>query len=362
MRLSRRLAFISVLASIGVSISARAQLESSERPYRLVRSLRVGGPGGWDYTTADAESRLLYVPRGDRITVYSLDTLAPAGVIPGTASVHGVAIDPVSHHAFSSSQPLVMWDSRKLSVIRTIGTQGNPDGILFEPATERIYVLSHRAPNVTVVDARNGDLVGTIDLGGAPEQAASDGNGRVYIDVEDKDSVAVVDARTLQVTARYDLAGRGGGPGALALDARNHVLFVYCHDPAIAVILDARDGRVLATLPIGKGVDAAEFNADTSEAISSQGDGTLTVIRETGPAQFMVEQTVATRAGARTSTLDAKTGHIFLVTADRVPATPGPTPAPSTARPTPGNGVPPGPRWERPKMVPDSFTILEVAR
>jgi DNA-binding beta-propeller fold protein YncE len=355
-------ALISIVAPFGAAYSAQTQVDSPIQPYKVIRTLRVGGPGGWDYTTADSDNRLLYIPRGDRITVYNLDTLAPAGIIPGTNSVHGVALDPVSHHAFSSSQPLVMWDSRNLGVIKTIGVQGNPDGILFEPATERIYVLSHRAPNVTVVDGRSGDIVGTVDLGGAPEQAASDGTGRVYIDVEDKDSVAVVDARTLKVTAHYDLSGKGGGPGALALDAKNHVLFSFCHNPAVAVILDANDGHIIGTLPIGKGVDASEFNPDTGEAISSQGDGTLTVIKEIGPSQFVVEQTVATKSGARTSTMDARTGHIFLVTADRIASTPGPSPTPSNAAPNSGNGSAPAPRWERPKMVPDSFTILEVAR
>ena len=357
-----RFALVSILAPFCATFSAQAQADSSIQPYKVVRTSKVGGPGGWDYATADSDNRLLYVPRGDRITVYNLDTLAPAGIVPGASSVHGVAVDPVSHHAFSSSQPLVMWDSRNLGVIKNIGVQGNPDGILFEPATERIYVLSHHAPNVTVVDARTGDIVGTIDLGGAPEQAASDGAGRVYINVEDKDNVAVVDARTLQVTTHYDLSGKGGGPGALALDAKNHILFSFCHNPAVAVILDANDGRVITTLPIGKGVDAAEFNPDTGEAFSSQGDGTLTVIKETGSTQFVVEQTVATKSGARTSTLDAKTGHIFLVTADRIAPAPVPTLTPSTAVPASGNGAAPAPRWERPKMVPDSFTILEVAR
>jgi DNA-binding beta-propeller fold protein YncE len=355
-------ALIAIFAPLGAAFSAQAQTDASVQPYRVVRTLKVGGLGGWDYVTADADNRFLYIPRGDRITVYNLDTLEPVGVVPATNSVHGVAVDPASHHAFSSSQPLVMWDSRNLGVIKTIGVQGNPDGILFEPETERVYVLSHRAPNVTVVDARTGDIVGTIDLGGAPEQAASDGAGHVYIDVEDKDNVSVVDARTLQVTAHYDLSGKGGGPGALALDAKNHILFSYCHNPAVAVIIDSNDGRIIATLPIGKGVDASEFNPDTGEAISSQGDGTLTVIKETGSSQFVVEQTVATKSGARTSTLDAKTGHIFLVTAERVAPTPGPSPTPSTAVPTLENGAAPAPRWERPKMVPDSFTILEVAR
>ena len=360
MRTSLHIALISIVAPLCAPFPAQAQAASSNEPYRVVRSLKVGGPGGWDYIMADSDNRLLYVPRGDRITVYNLDTLSPAGVIAETHSVHGVAVDPVSKHAFSSSQPVLMWDARSLAVIKTIEVQGNPDGILFEPATERIYVLSHRAPNVTVVDAQSGAIVGTIDPGGAPEQAASDGNGHVYIDVEDKDNVAVVDARTLQVTAHYGLEGKGGGPGALALDVKNRVLFAFCHDPAVAVILGADDGHIMATLPIGRGVDASEFNPATGEAFSSQGDGTLTVIKEAGPSQFVVEQTVATKAGARTSTLDARTGHLFLVTADRVAPTPGATPPIAAA--TPGGGSAPAPRWERPKMVPDSFTILEVAR
>jgi DNA-binding beta-propeller fold protein YncE len=346
-------------ATLGAVCSASAQSDASTSPYRVVRSAKVGGPGGWDYVLADPDNGRLYVPRGDHISVFDIDSLALAATIPGTSSVHGVAVDPASHHAFSSSQPLVMWDSQTLAVVKTIAVQGRPDGILFEPATERVYVLSHRAPNVTVVDAKSGDLVGTIDLGGSPEQAASDGAGRVYIDIEDKDTVAVVDAKTLQVTAHYDLAGKGGGPGALALDIKNHVLFSYCHDPAVAVILDANDGRILSTLPIGKGVDAAEFNPATGEAFSSQGDGTLTVIKETGPSQFAVEQTVATKSGARTSTLDAKTGHIFLITADRVPAPPAPSPTP-VAAPAAGGEAAPAPRRERMQMVPDSFTILEV--
>jgi DNA-binding beta-propeller fold protein YncE len=353
-----RLALVFVAAQAVSASPVLAQGDAASGPYKVVRTAKVGGLGGWDYIVADSDNRLLYIPRGNRITVYNIDTLAPAGVIPGANSVHGVAIDPVSHHAFSSSRPLLMWDSTTLAPIKAIPVEGKPDGIFFEPATERIYVLSHVAPNVTVLDARSGAIVGTIDLGGAPEQAASDGKGRVYIDIEDKDNVAVVDAHSLQVTAHFDLAGKGGGPGALILDTRNHVLISYCHDPAVAVILDASDGHILGTVPIGKGVDAAEFNPGTGEAFSSQGDGTLTVIKESGPSQFAVEQAVATKAGARTSTLDAKTGHIFLITADRVPAPPTPTPTLGTT----ATGAPAAPRRERMQMVPDSFTILEVGR
>jgi DNA-binding beta-propeller fold protein YncE len=286
--------------------------------------------------------------------VFDLDTLAASGTILGANSVHGVAVDPVSFHAFSSSRPIIMWDSRTLAPIKTIETQGGPDGILFEPFTERVYVLSHRAPNITVIDGRSGDIVGTIDIGGAPEQAASDSEGHVYVDVEDKDNIAVIDARSLSVTNHFGLEGKGGGPAGLALDSKNHVLFVFCRNPNTAVVLDANHGHILSTLPIGHGVDGATFNPNTGEAFASQGDGTLTVIEEITPTQFAVEQTVKTKSGARTSTLDAKTGNIILVTADRSPAPATPTPS----------GSAPLPEWQRNRaqMVPDSFTILIVGK
>jgi DNA-binding beta-propeller fold protein YncE len=348
-----------VIAALDAANPALAQPAGSDQSYQLLKSVKVGGEGGWDYLYADSDSRRLYIPRGNRITVYDLDTLAPVTTIPDVKSVHGVVVDTASHHGFCSSNPLVMWDTQTMAVIKTIDVQGGPDGILFEPATERVYVLSHREPNVTVVDAKTGDIVGTIDLGGAPEQGASDGAGHVYIDVEDKDNVAVVDANTLKVTAHYDLTGKGGGPGGLALDAHNHIIFSYCHNPAVAVILDANDGHVLNTLPTGQGVDAAEFNPATGEAFSSQGDGTLTVIKEDSPTQFHVEQNVSTKSGARTSTLDAKTGHIFLITADRMSAPPA-SAAPATPPPEGPNAQ--GKRRGKMQMVPDSFTILEVGK
>ena len=328
-----------------VSITGWAQPASSA-PYKIVATAKVGGAGGFDYVTADPVGRRLYVPRGDRVTVFDLDTLAPAGVVPGTAGVRGAAIDPVSHHGFSSSKPVVMWDTRTLATLKTIPVEGNPDGILFEPATSRIWVLSHRAPNVTVIDSKDGSIVGIIDLGGAPEQAQSDGQGRVFIDLEDKDKIAVVDARALKVTATYDLAGKGGTPAGLALDIKNRILFACCRNPATCVILNADTGKIIATLPIGAGTDGAVFNASTMEAFSSQGDGTLTVIKENSPTSFEVVQTVTTKPGAKTCTLDPKTNRVLLITVDREPAL----------------AAAPGKKAGRGAVVPDSFTILAVGR
>ncbi|HUB65866.1 MAG TPA: hypothetical protein VL981_00105, partial [Candidatus Methylacidiphilales bacterium] len=301
------------LALPSLAQTAKAAVTTlAEGPYKVVKTAQFMGAGRIDYVYADNKGRRLYVPRGNQVLVYDLDTLQPAGAIPN-ASAHGVAVDPKSDHGFCSSSPVVMWDTKTLATIKTIPVQGGPDGILFEPATERIYVFSHRSPNVTVINPKDGSIAGTIDLGGAPEQAASDGRGHLYVDLEDKDSIAVVDVHTLKTTAQYSLAGQGGGPGGLGLDVKNHILFVFCHDPATAVILNANNGKILATLPIGHGTDSGLFNPATMEAFSSQGDGTLTVIKEKNPVSFEVEQNVPTKPRAKTCTLDTKNNQIILI-------------------------------------------------
>ena len=351
-----------VIAAIVPSV--RGQTAPSMGEYKIVQTDKVGGEGRFDYVFADSDGRKLYIPRPAargsngkaRVDVFDLDTLAPLGEIADTNGVHGVAVDPKSGHGFASSNPVVMFDTKTLATIKTIPTEGSPDGIFFEPATERIYVLSHRTPNVTVLDGKDGSIVGTIDLGGAPEQGQSDGNGHVYIDIEDQDNVAVVDASTMKVTAHYDLGGKGSGPGGLGLDAKNHILFVMCHDPGTCVIMNADDGKIITTLPIGNGVDAGGFNPDTMEAFSSQGDATLTIIKENSPTDFAVEQTVKTLRGAKTCTLDSKTNKIFLITAEYAP--------PATQAATPATQQQAGgPRGRnRGTMVPGSFTILVVGR
>jgi DNA-binding beta-propeller fold protein YncE len=329
---------ISMFAAIGLALTPPAA------PYKVVKRVKVGGVGGFDYVYADVDGRRLYVPRpgatGARIMVFDLDSLASVGEIPN-ANARGVAVDPESHHGFGSSKPVVMWDTNTLATIKTINVDGGPDGILFDPFNERVYVFSHRAPNATVIDAKDGSVVGTIDLGGAPEQAVTDKKGHIYVDLEDKDNIAVVDAKTLKVTAHYSLAGKGGGPGGLALDEKNHVLFAACHEPATMVMLNAEDGKIITTLPIGQGVDGAGFNPNTMEAFSSQGDGTLTVIKEISPTQFVVEQNATTERGARTMTIDTKTNQIVTITAQF-------TPPPAGER--------------RGQMVPDTFSIIVVGK
>jgi DNA-binding beta-propeller fold protein YncE len=350
----RRLSLAFALV-VGMGILAAivfAQQMSSSGPYKVLRTVKVGGDGGFDYVYADSSGRRLYVPRSGptgRITVFDLDTLASIGEIPN-ANGHGVAVDPKVNHGFLTSKAIVMFDTKTLAMIKTIEVQGNPDGILFDPFNERIYDLSHIAPNVTVIDAKDGSVVGTIDLGGMPEQAVSDGKGHLYIDIEDKEKIAVVDAKTLAVTASYDLTGKGGTCAGLALDLKNRILFATCRNPKTMVILNADDGNIITTLPIGTGTDGAVFNPNTMEAFSSHADGTLTVVKENSPTSFDVEYTVQTMPSAKTLTLDIKTNRILLIAAEY-----GPPPA------TPPPGTPPG-RPVRGPMIQDSFSILDVGK
>ena len=359
----RRVCFGIAIAIAVLALCAPAGM-AQDGPYKVLKAAKVGGEGGFDYVYADSDGRRLYIPRTGnpaRVTVYNLDTQEPVGEIANT-NARGAAVDPKSGHGFASSKPVAMWDTKTLALIKTIDVQGGPDGILFDPFNQRVWVLSHGAPNATVINTVDGTVVGTVDLGGAPEQAVTDGKGHLYIDLEDKDKIAVVDAAALKVTGTYDLAGKGGGPGGLAFDVKNHVLFATCHDPAVMVILNSDTGKILDTLPTGTGTDGATFNPATLEAFSSNGDGTLTIIKENSPTSFVVEQNLKTMPGAKTLTLDSKTGHILLMAAERqAPAAP-PAPPAGTPPPDAGGRGGRGGFGRGGAVVPGSFTILVVGK
>src|SRR5579885_1318749 len=312
---------------LAVALLSLPLLVLADGPYKVVKITKVGGAGGFDYVYADSAGRKLYIPRtgpSPRITVFSLDTLESAGEIPN-ASAHGAAVSQKSNHGFATSKPVVMWDAKTLRTIKTIDVEGNPDGILYDPFNDRVYIFSHRAPNATV----------------------SDGKGKIYVDIEDKGNIAVVDAKSMSVITHYDLQGKGGVCAGLAMDVKNELLFASCRNPQTMVILSARDGKILNALPIGQGTDGAVFNPKTKEAFSSQGDGTLTIIKENSPTSFAVEQTLETMKTAKTITLDSKTGHILLIAAEC-----GPPAAPAQ----------PGGRAGRGQMLPDSFSIIVVGK
>jgi DNA-binding beta-propeller fold protein YncE len=323
----------------------------ADGPYRVLRTVTVGGEGGFDYVTADSTARRIYIARSGkdnpRLLAFDLDSLKQTGELDGI-SAHGAVVDSRSHHGFASSKPITMFDARTLTSMKPIAVDGNPDGLTFDPADRRVYVLSHAAPGITAINAADGSVAGTVDLGAAPEQTVSDGKGHLYVDLEDKDAVGVVDTKTLAVTARYPLGDRHT-PAGLAMDLKSRVLFVACRNPATLLMMNADTGAVLDAIPIGVGNDGVVFNPATREAFASQGDGTLAIVKENSPTSFTLEQTLPTNSGAKTLALDSKTGHIFLIAADY-----GPVPADA---PPLSNG-----RIARGPIVPGSFKILEVGR
>jgi hypothetical protein len=359
-----RLFAVAALAlAFTIAEPARAQDSGS---YKVIKIQLIGGEGGFDYVTADSEGRNLYVARSGpagHIGVFNLDSLAQVGDIPGV-SAHGGAVDTATGHGFATSKPVAMFDAKTFAVLKKIDVQGNPDGYLNDAYNHHFYVLSHSEPNITILDDKDGSILDTINIGGAPEQAVTDGAGRIYVDIEDKAAIAVIDANTMKMIGKYDVSSKGGGCAGLALDAKNNVLFASCRDNRNMIILSATDGHIITDLPIGNGSDGATFNPVTMEAFSSQGDGTLTVVQENSPTNFSVEQTVATPARAKVLTLDVKTNHILTITAEFGPIPAAPAPAPGATPPTggPPSNVPAWMRGPRAPMIPNSFQILVIGK
>ena len=290
-----------------------------------------------------------------RLTIFNLDTLEPVGEIDGVGG-NGTAVDPKSGHGFTSSKPVSMFDTKTMKLIKTIDVGAIvPDGILFDAFNDRVYIFSHPTKDATVIDSRDGTVLGTIDLGGVPEQGVSDGKGMLYVVMQDAEGgVTAVDVKTMKAIGHYPFGDKGGCNG-LALDTKNRVLFAACarsgNPPAtppqpMMVILSADDGKVLTSLPLAGGSDGAVFNPATMEAFSTHGNGTLTVVKEKSPTSFEVEQNLETMNFARTVTFDSKTNHILTMSVER-----GPAPPP------PGGG-----RGAQGTPVPGTFTILAAAR
>jgi DNA-binding beta-propeller fold protein YncE len=365
--------FLTCAIAFTVAVGS-AQPTFSDGPYKVIKSGKVGGEGGWDYIYADAAGRRLYIPRRGtpavaatdtkpampavptRLTVFNLDTLEPVGEIEGIGG-NGAAVDPKSGHGFTSSKPVSMFDTKTMKLIKTIDVgAAAPDGILFDAFNDRVYVFSHPTKDATVIDSRDGTVLGTIDLGGVPEQGVADDKGMLYVVMQDaQGSVTAVDVKTMKATGHYPLGDRGGCNG-LALDVKNRVLFAACarsgNPPAdppqpMMVVLSADGGKILTSLPLAGGSDGAVFNPATMEAFSTHGNGTLTVVKEKSPTDFEVEQNLRTMNGARTITFDGKTNHILTMSDERGPALP----------PPPGGG-----RGPRPPAIPGSFTILVIGK
>ncbi|HSU88642.1 MAG TPA: hypothetical protein VLL56_07390 [Terriglobia bacterium] len=356
-------AILTITIGFAVAVGL-AQQHSSTGPYKVLKTLKAGGEGNWDYIYADVAGRRLYIPRRGgaatgvptRLTIFNLDTLEPAGEIDGIGG-NGTAVDPKSGHGFTSSRPVSMFDTKTMKLIKTIDVgAAAPDGIVFDAFNERVYVFSHPTKDATVIDSKDGNVLGTIDLGGVPEQGVPDGKGMLYVVMQDAEgSVTAVDVKTMKATAHYPLGDKGRCNG-LAMDLKNRVLFAACaqsgNPPAqppqpMMVILRASDGKILTSLPLAGGSDGAVFNPATMEAFSTHGNGTLTVVKETSPTTFEVEEDLQTMNGARTLAFDSKTNRIFTMSDERGPAPP----------PPPGGG-----RGARGAPIPGSFTILMIGK
>jgi len=341
--------FLRLLSVAGLSLLASNSFaQSSDSPYKVLDTAQVMGSGGIDYVCADNDGRKIYVPRGTQTYVFGLDDHKFTGTITNISG-HGIAIDTKSHHGFSSSSQIGMFDTETMRKIKSIEVQGRPDGILFEPVTGRVFIFSHVSPSITMIDPKDGSVAGTIDVGGAMEQAQSDGVGKLYVDVENEKKIAVIDLKTLKVITKYDLGSEAGSPSGLGLDAKNHLLFAMCSRPSVCIVLNADDGKVLKILPIGNGTDGGGFNPNTMEAFSSQRDGTLTIIKESSPTSFAVEQNVETKAGCKTCSLDTKNNRIVTVCTER-------------ALPAAGEATPPANGGRGNRGGPGNLDVLWVGR
>ena len=312
--------------------------DTAAQPYKILATTQIPAAGGIDYVTADSVNRRVYVACGNAVSVFDLDTYKLAGTLPN-ASGHGVALDPENHTGLVSGSPATFFNTQTLMPIKTVPVRG-ADGYIFDPLTHHFFILSHGAPNLQVIDSKDGSMVGTVDAIGpgganaAVEQGASDGEGHLYFDVSNAHHVAVVDAKTLKVTGHFDLGDKGNGPAGLAIDAKNHILFAMCRGGSggtpTCVILSAVDGKIITTLPLAGSSDGGAFNPNTMEAFSSHGNGTLTVIKENSPTEFVLEDTVQTKSGGKTCTVDLKNDRVIVITREPAPAAaaaPGAAPA-----------------------------------
>jgi len=334
------------ISVISVSLVAVA-LAAADPGYHVTTTFKVGGDGGWDYLNADAGARRLYISRGTHVIVLDLDSGKNVGDIPDTPGVHGIALAPELGRGFTSNGregTVSIFDIKTLALSTKVKVGDNPDAILYDPATKRVFTFNGRSHDSSAIDAASGKVLGTIPLDGKPEFAASDAKGEIFVNIEDKSELVAIDPDKLQVKAKWALAPCTG-PSGLSIDRKHRRLFVGCDNKMMAVV-DADTGKVLATPVIGDGVDATAFDEETGLAFASCGEGVLTVVKEESPDKFSVAEDLKTQPGARTMALDAKTHNVYVVTAQF-----GPPPPATADNPHP-----------RRTILSDSFVVLVVGK
>jgi len=310
--------------------------------YHILKEIKIGGEGGWDYLTIDSTARRLYVSHATHTVVVDPDAAKVVGDIPNTEGVHGIAIADDLGRGFTSNgraNTVTIFDLKTLKPIGSpVKTGDNPDGIRYDPVTHRVLTFNGRSKNATVIDAKTGNVVTTIALGGKPEFPVADGKGKIYDNIEDTSEVVEIDVAKGAVTKRFSLKPCEE-PSGLAIDTKNRKLFSVCSNRLMAVS-DPDTGKVVTTLPIGASSDGVAFDPGTGYAISSNGDGTLTIVQQTG-GKYAVVENIATEKGARTIAVDEKTHNLYLPVSKAAPPQPG------------QRGT---------QYIPDSFRVLVVGK
>ncbi len=308
------------VAMFAASLAQAEPGASAAGAFQVAMTLQVGGEGGWDYITVDPERHLLYVPRTTHTMVLDATTGKVVADLPGQQRNHGVALVPSVGRGFISDGKdgsVTIFDLKTNKALGTVKAADDADAIIFDPASGKVLVSCGDAAAVVPispdVDPKTGKADAPVALGGKPEALVADGKGKVFVNLEDKDQVVVVDTKMMKVVNRWPTAP-GGAPVGMAMDREKRRLFVGCRNPAKLLVMNADDGKVLADVPIGQGCDAVRF--DNGYALASCRDGTLTAARETSPGKFTVVQTLQTRPGAKTMDVDPKTHLIYLPTAE----------------------------------------------
>ncbi len=288
---------------------------AADAGYHLLKEIPIGGVAKWDYLKVDPDSHRLYVTHASKVEVIDLDKGTLIGSIENTPGVHGIAFAPKLSRVYTSNgreNTASIVDQKTLKTLARVPTGANPDTILFEPASNEVYTFNGKGKSATAFHPETGKIIATIDLGGKPEAALADAQaGRIYVNLEDKNEVAVLDLKTHQVVQHWPIAP-GEAASGMAFDLANHRLFLGCDNKKM-VMLDSATGKVLTTVPIGAGVDANAYDPETQFAFSSNGeDGTVTIAHESSPSQLSVVQTLKTIVGARTMALDPTTHLIYL--------------------------------------------------
>ncbi len=341
------LALLTSVTGGASTVTAQQPATSNGSGYHLEATWKPGGEGGWDYATVDSSAHRLYVTRTDRVQVIDTEDGHTVGEVPGLEGGHGTALAPDQSRGFATSGKsgtVIVFDLKTLKPIgEPVKVGQKPDAIVYEPFSKHVFAFNGESDDASVIDPATAKVVATIALGGGPEFAGADGKGTLFVNLEDKNEILAIDVQTNTVTHRWPIAP-GDGPSGLAVNGAKGRVFAGCHN-AQMVVLDAASGKVLATPPIGEGVDACAFDPGTGFAFASCGDGTLTVVKEEN-GRFPVIEKIATKKGARTMALDLVTHALYLPTAEFEPA----------AALSPGQGR------MRPKMVPGSFMVLKYVR